>query len=105
MAARKKKRAAKKKRRATARSSKRVAKRRGKRAARKKASKSPVGWMVQFRNRLQAERAKQSGYDSWSHLREVYRVEQHALDHAARIRESESGMQAQVVPVFEARSA
>lgn len=103
----KKKRAAKK--RPAKRAGQRAAKRGKKRAAKKRAGKKrvakrrPVGWMVQFRSALQEERAKKSGFDDWSHLREVYRVEQHARDHAARIRESERGMNARVVPVFEAR--
>lgn len=108
MAAKKKRRAAKRTgKRAAKRTGKRAAKRRGKRAAKRtgkkkaRAKKRPFGWMVQFRSALQTERAKASGFDDWSHLREIYKVEQHAIDHADRIRESEKGMSARAVPVFE----
>lgn len=104
MAATKKKKRPAKRRMNKPRAAKRRSKK--KRAAnrpRGPAKKRPVGWMVQFRSRLQAERAQKSGFDNWTHLREIYRVEQNAREHAARIRESEAGMNTRVVPIFEGR--
>jgi hypothetical protein len=91
MIAKKKKRAAAKKRAAKKRSAQPAKKRTAKK--RRAAKKRPSGYMIQF---------LAPGQKGWGHLRELYRTEENAREHAGRIRML-PGTKARVVPIFQAR--